>query len=124
MKAQNLDNNTTTTGNSGGITHYAKRCMANRFLLAAAIIISLVTIPLLTSAGPTNEKRTLAGNWMGTVTRVNPPPGQPGTALSLMTFFDDGNILQEGSDPSLRSTGRGTWARIGHQQFTQEFLNW
>jgi hypothetical protein len=61
---------------------------------------------------------------MGTVTRLNPPPGQAATVLSLMTFFEDGNLLQEGSDPSLRSTGRGKWQRTGHQQFTQEFLNW
>ena len=127
MKAQNTVENTLMESKSGRVFQYANRVALSapgKFLLAVAVIISLVSIPLLTRADQTNEKRKLTGNWMGTVTRLNPPPGQAPTVLSLMTFFEDGNLLQEGSDPSLRSTGRGKWERTGRQQFTQSFLNW
>ena len=112
MKAQDIVANPLTESKS-------KR----KFLLATAVAISLVSIPLLTRADQANEKRELTGNWMGTVTRLNPPPGQSPTVLNLVTFYEDGNLLQEGSDPSIRSTGHGKWERVGHNQFTQEFLN-
>jgi hypothetical protein len=127
MKTQDSVQRTVASANPEPLLRIAKRLArsaSGKLLLVVAIVISLATIPLLTRANQANEKRTLAGNWMGTVTRVNAPPGQSPTALSLMTFFEDGNLLQEGSDPSLRSTGRGKWERVGHQQFTQEFLNW
>ena len=127
MKAQNIVENTKSQPGSGWLFQCASRLARSapgKYLLAVAVLITLTTIPPLTRATQRNEKQTLAGNWMGTVTRLNPPPGQAVSALSLMTFFDDGNLLQEGSDPALRSTGRGKWERIGHHQFTQEFLNW
>jgi hypothetical protein len=126
MKYQKRIDTTLGNSKSGHLFEYAKRITRSspgKLLLVIAILVSLTTIPVWTRADQSNEKRTLAGNWMGTVTRLNPPPGQPPTVLSLMTFFEDGNLLQEGSDPSIRSTGRGKWERIGHQQFTQQFLN-
>src|SRR6185369_10827673 len=33
--------------------------------------------------------------------------------LTLVTYFEDGNLLQESSGTTLRSTGRGTWKRGG-----------
>ena len=91
-------------------------------LLAVALIPGMVIIPLLTRADQTNEQRKLTGNWMVTVTRVNPAPGQAPAFLSLVTYFEDGNLLQEGSDTAIRGTGRGNWGRIRHQQFTQSFV--
>jgi len=91
-----------------------------KFLLAMAVIISLVSIPLLTRAQESNDKRTLTGNWMVTVTPT-PPPQAP-VFLTLVTYFADGNLLQEGTNPNIRSTGRGNWERTGHQQFTQSFI--
>ena len=104
---------------------YAKRIALSapgKFLLAVAVLISLMSIPLLTKADGPNEKRTLTGNWMVTVTRVNPPPGVAPTFLSLMTFFNDGNFLEENNTTSINSTRRGNWERIGHQQFTRSFI--
>jgi hypothetical protein len=111
---------------SGRLFKYANHVALSapaKFLLAVVVIISLVSIPLLTGADQAKEKRKLTGNWMGTVTRINPAPGQSPTVLSLVTFFEDGNLLQDGSDPSIRTAGHGTWKRTGHQQFTQSFLN-
>jgi hypothetical protein len=62
---------------SGRVCQYARRIALSapaRFLLAVTVMISLVSIPLLTRAQESNEKRTLTGNWLVTVTRVNPPP--------------------------------------------------
>src|SRR5258705_12823570 len=84
-----------------------------------AVIISLVSIPLLTQADKTIEARKLTGNWIVTVTRVNPPPGVAPTFLSLMTYFEDGNVSEESNTTSIRSTGHGNWERAAHQQFTR-----
>jgi len=111
---------------SGRIWQYANLVALRapgKLLLALSAIVSLVSISLLTRADQTNEEKKLTGNWMVTVTRLNPAPGQAPTVLSLVTYFEDGNLLQEGSDPGIRSTGRGKWERTGRQQFTQSFIN-
>ena len=99
-----------------------------KLLFALAVLISLVSIPMLTKADDRNghdgnQKRTLTGNWMVTVTRVNPPPSLAPTFLSLMTYFGDGNILEESNTTSIRSTHRGSWERIGHQQFSRSTIS-
>jgi len=101
---------------------YARRLALSapgKLLLAVAVMISLVNIPLLTRADETNEEKTLTGNWMVTVTRVNPPPGLAPTFLSLMTCFEDGNVSEESNTTSIRSTGHGNWERTGHGEFTR-----
>jgi hypothetical protein len=123
MKVQDVVEIKTIDSKAGRIIQHASGAPRGKLLLTMAVIISLVGIPLLTRAGQTNEEKKLTGNWMGTVTRANPAPGQAPTVLSLVTFFEDGNLLQEGSDPSIRTAGHGTWRRTGHQQFTQSFLN-
>ena len=125
MKAQNTDQNTVMESNSGRVFQYARRVALSapgKVLLAVAVIFSLMSVPLLTRAHDSNEKRTLTGNWMVTVTRVNPPPGLAPTFLSLMTFFADGNLIEESNTTGIRSTAHGSWERIGHQQFTRSFI--
>ena len=109
----------------GRVFQYASRValsMPGKLLLAVAVLISLVSIPLLTRAQDANEKRTLTGNWMSTVTRGDPLPGQPSTFLSLQTFFEDGNFLEENNDTPIRTTGRGHWERTGPRQFINSFI--
>ena len=125
MKTQNTVQNIVIESNSARALEYAKRVALSapgKFLLALTVMISLVSIPLLTRAQESNEKRTLTGNWLVTVTRVNPPHSLAPTFLSLMTYFNDGNFLEESNTPSIRSTHRGNWERIGHQQFTRSSL--
>ncbi len=100
---------------------YARRLALStpgKFLLAVAVLISLVSVPLLTRADGPHEKKALTGNWMVTVT---PVPAAP-PFLTLVTYFEDGNLLQESSGNTVRSTGRGNWKRSGHRQFTQSFV--
>jgi hypothetical protein len=118
MKTQN----TVTESKWSHVFRYAQRVALSapgKFLIAAAVMVSLVSVPLLTRADQTNEERKLTGNWMVTVTRLNPPPSLPPTFLSLMTYFEDGNVSEESNTTSIRSTGHGNWERVGHQQFAR-----
>jgi len=122
MKSQN----TVTESKSGRIVQYAKRIALTapgKLLLAVAVMIGLVSIPLLTRANQTNEKRQLTGNWMLTVTPVTSPPGLAPSFLGLLTFFDDGNLVEESNTTAIRGTGRGHWEKIGHEQFTFSFVS-
>ena len=127
MNSQNTVQNTGIESKSGRAFEYVKRVALSapgKFLLAGAVMFSLMSVPLLTGAHDRNghgqnEKRTLTGNWLVTVTRINPPPTLPPTFLSLMTCFEDGNVSEESNTTSIRSTGHGNWNRIGHQQFTR-----
>jgi len=125
MKAQNTDPYTVMESNSGRVFQYAKRVALStpgRFLLAVAVMISLVSIPLLSRADAPNEEKTLTGNWLVTATRLTPLPGQAPTFLSLNTYFEDGNLLVENNTANITSTARGNWQRIGPRQFTQSFF--
>ena len=122
MKTKNSVHNTVIESKSGPAFEYVKRfalSTTGKFLLIAAVTIGLASIPLLTKAQESNEKRTLTGNWMVTVTRLNPPPNLPPTFLSLMTFFEDRNFLEESNTTAIRSIAHGKWERIGHQQFSR-----
>ena len=122
MEAQNTVQNTGMESKPGRFFQYARRLALSapgKCLLAATVMIGLLSIPLLTKADERNERKTLTGNWLVTVTRLNPPPNLPPTFLSLMTFFEDGNVLEESNTTAIRSTGRGNWERIGHQQFSR-----
>ena len=109
----------------GRVFQHAKRVAQStpgKFLFAVAVMISLVSIPLLTRADAPNEEKTLTGNWLLTATRLDPLPGQAPTFLSLYTYFEDGNLLYEANNVDIVSTGRGHWERTGHLQFTQSFM--
>ena len=119
--------NTGMESKSGCAFEYVKRVALSapgKFLFAVAVLIGLVSSPLLSRANDRhghdrNEKRTLTGNWIVTVTRFNPAPGLAPTFLSLMTFFEDGNSLEESNTSAIRSIAHGKWERIGHQQFSR-----
>jgi hypothetical protein len=123
MKAQNIIEKTGMEVRSRALFQNAARIalsMPGKLLVAAIMLFILASVPMLTRAHDgdehtRNERHALTGNWIVTVT---PVPAAP-TFLSLLTYFDDGNLLQETSNPVIRSTGRGTWTRTGHRQFTQ-----
>jgi hypothetical protein len=104
---------------------YAKRVALSapgKLVLAVAVLIGLVSIPLLTRADAPNEEKTLTGNWLLTTTRLDPLPGQSLTFLSLYTYFEDGNLLYEANNVDIVGTGRGHWERTGHLQFVNSFI--
>jgi hypothetical protein len=114
--------NTVMESKPGRGREYAKRAALSarsKSILAAAVLIGLVSTPLLTNAQETNEKRTLTGNWIVAVTRLNPPPGQAPNILNLSTYFEDGNVVTNSSNRGLIGTGHGHWERTGRQQFTR-----
>jgi len=121
MKSQS----TLMKSESGRVFRYARRVALSapsKLLLAAVLMFTLMSVLPATGGQGQNEKRTLTANWLVTVTRLNPAPGQAPTFLSLMTYFEDGNLLEESNSSSIRSAGRGNWERIGHQQFTRSFV--
>ncbi len=125
MKSQNTVQNTGMESKSGRGFRYVKRVALSapgKFLLAVAVMFSLVSIALLTRADEANEQTTLTGNWLVTVTRLNPLPGQVPVFLSLHTYFEGGNFLEENNGPEIRSNGHGSWQRIGPRQFTRSFI--
>ena len=96
-----------------------------RRFIAFAIVVSLMTVQAASGASTSNEKQTLTGNWVVTVTRTNPPPGVPPTFLSLQTYFADGSFLEESNTPAMfvgRGLAHGDWEKIGQRQFTRSFL--
>lgn len=114
----------------GRVCQHARRVALSapgKLLLAGVVVFSLISAALPTRADAPNgqdrnDKRTLTGNWMVTVTPVTSPPGLAPAFLTLVTYFADGNLLQESSGNTIRTTGRGNWERTGHQQFTQSFI--
>jgi hypothetical protein len=125
MKTQNTIQKAIVRSNSIRIFQRAWRFACStpgRLLLVTMVLFSLISLPILTKAQEGNQpsanhKHELTGNWMVTITRVNPPPGLAPTFLSLMTYSDDGNFLEESNTTAIRSTHRGSWEQIAHQQF-------
>ena len=94
-----------------------------RRFIALAIVVSLVAVGLA-SGGPIviQPGGTLTGNWLVTVTRIDPPPGLPPTFLSLQTYSADDLFLEESNTNLVRSSARGEWAKTGLWQFRRSFL--
>jgi len=111
---------------------YARRALSSgKFTLAATLLALLLLSTLMSVSLPTraadkpgqgrNLKESLAGNWMVTVTRVNPPPGLSPNFLTLVTYFADGNLLHESNSADFNGAGRGTWEKTGQRQFSLSF---
>ena len=81
--------------------------------IAFAIAVSLIAVQLASGAPIWNGNRTLTGNWVVTVTRIDPPPGLPPTFLSLQTYSAEGLFLEESNTNLIRSSARGEWKRTG-----------
>src|SRR5258706_799891 len=76
MKVQN----TVIESTSGRVFLYAKRVALSgpgKLLLAAAAMIGLVSVPLLTRADDQKEDLTLEGSWINTVSPILPPGAPP-----------------------------------------------
>src|SRR5262245_59077215 len=96
-------------------------------LLAAVFLFTLMSFSLTTRAADPNRnvrnpKRTLTGNWMVTVSRINPAPGQAPSFLTLVTYFEDGNLIHESNSADFNGAGRGNWVRTGPHEFTLSFV--
>src|SRR5436190_15290915 len=74
------------------------------------------------SRAPSNGN-SVAGSWVVTVTRLNPPPNVPPTFKSLMTF-DSGGGLTETSNTgtTLRGPAHGSWERVDGRTYATTML--
>lgn len=92
----------------------------SRAALGFALIASLGILTARPSMA--GEAEALEGNWLVTVTRIDPPPGVPPTFLSLMTFTSDGLVLEESNTNAIRSLGHGTWTQVDDTHFERRFF--
>ena len=131
MKSSFLTSNQATLA-SVPLIQYARRALSSgRFTLAATLLALLLLFTLMSASLPTraadkhgqgrNLKESLTGNWMVTVTRVNPPPSLAPNFLTLVTYFEDGNLLHESNSADFNGAGRGKWERTGHREFSLSF---
>ncbi len=63
------------------------------------------------------QSNDLTGTWEVTVTR---PEGT--TFLSLMTFTESGQALEESNNSALRSLAHGEWVSTGNRRFTRTWV--
>jgi hypothetical protein len=95
-------------------------------LLRFLVVLAMSLMPIQSAWSGDGRDRhggrnrdTLTGNWIATVIRPAPLP----LLLSLATYFDDGNTLEESNSNVIRSLGHGSWEKDGHRQFTRHTLN-
>jgi hypothetical protein len=99
-------------------------------MLGVAILVGMMAIQAITiqtSAGApasaaSNEKKSLAGNWLVNVDLVNPPPGVAPHFLALQTYFEDGTLLEESNTNRIRSLAHGEWEKVGRREFSRSWI--
>ena len=125
MKTQN----TVMASESGRIFRYARRVALStpgKFLLAAAVIISLVSITLPTKADGRNdhgrndnghdEGHGLEGSWINTVSPILPPGVPPVSIRTYFTVSAGGAWLGSDRSRPFGSPQHGTWVHLrGHE---------
>jgi hypothetical protein len=83
-----------------------------RLLFQLACIIGLAHGASGVLANDNNQNgNTIQGTWLARVTIPNPPPGVPGTFLSLHTFMGTGEAIEANSTTQDRGLGQGEWAK-------------
>jgi hypothetical protein len=90
--------------------------MTTLFIVAVATLISLTSSRSNATPGGSSAPQ-LEGTWEVTVL---PTGGDP--IVDFATFTKDGGVINTDPDPSL-STGLGTWARTGGNQFAVTFTH-
>lgn len=82
--------------------------------LALAIGISTIAAPSILRA-QAKPGASLQGTWLSSVTLAD-----GSTTLSLLTFLDDGNALEENNSPRILSLAHGAWMKTGEGQFSSD----
>jgi hypothetical protein len=83
-------------------------------------VVSTIAIPVQAMAG--DEKDSLTGTW---TVKVTPPVALGDPFSSIMTFTEDGNLIETangGSPPALGNPGLGVWGKQGDHLFAWTFL--
>ena len=98
-----------------------------RFLLAAAIIIGLASIPLLTSADQSKdnfqlEGYGLEGSRIFTVSPILPPGVPPVTLQAYVTYSAGGPSIGSDRTKPFASPQHGTWVHVHGHEYAGTFL--
>ena len=84
--------------------------MGNRLLSIA--LATCMTVPIHATAGNSNGvDPSIEGTWVAKVTTPT------NTFLSMTTFMPGGEVIEENSNPAIRSVAQGVWVRTGDRQF-------
>lgn len=95
--------------------------------LLAAIVISVTVGSAAAHQKPDKDDcdekdKCLTGTW---TVKVTPPPQLGAPFSSIMTFTEDGNLIEtaNGGDlPALGNPGLGVWGKTGNREFAWTFL--
>jgi hypothetical protein len=82
--------------------------------VALAIGIGTLSSPSILRA-QAKPGASLQGTWLASVTLAD-----GSTTLSLLTFMDDGNALEENNSPRILSLAHGAWMKTGEGQFSSD----
>jgi hypothetical protein len=113
---------------------YVKRVALSapgKFLLAVAVIFSLVSIPLLSRAHDGNdnlrhedhdEGHGLEGSWIDTVSPILPPGVPPITIQTYHTFSAGGASIGSDRTKPFASPQHGTWVHVQGHEYAGTFV--
>jgi hypothetical protein len=102
--------------------------MTGRFgaMLACLVFLGLAGGPALAQSSNSIPSKALVGTWRVTITTFNcTTQAQIATFPSLLTFHDDGTMLEETSSLQFaagqRTNGHGYWERMGRGAYRAVF---
>lgn len=102
--------------------------MTGRFgaAIACLVFLGLTTTPALAQSSNSISSKALVGTWRVTITTFNcATQAQIATFPSLLTFHDDGTMLEETSSlqfaPGQRTNGHGYWERMNRGAYRAVF---
>ena len=115
---------------SGRVFQYARRVALStpgKFLLAVAVLISLVSIPLLTKADQTDdnlqhEGHGLEGSWINTVSPILPPGAPPISFQAYVTYSAGGASIGSDRTKPFASPQHGTWVHVQGHEYAGTFV--
>jgi hypothetical protein len=130
MKSQNAVQNIVMESKARRGIEYVKRVALSspgKFLLAVAVLTSLVSIPLLTKADETNDNLQLEGyglegSWINTVSPILPPGTPPITFLTYVTFSGGGASIGSDRTKPFASPQHGTWVQVQGHEYAWTFV--
>ena len=135
MKVQNTVQDTIVESKFGHVFQYAKRVALStpgKFLLALAVMISLVSITLPTKADGRNdhgrnnngqdEDLTLEGSWIDTVSPILPPGVPPITFAAYVTYSKGGGSVGSDRTKPFASPQHGTWVHVHGNEYAGTFV--
>ena len=121
---------TESESRSNRIFQYARRvtlCTSGKFLLAAAVTVTLVSLPRLTGADGgnadlTHESHRLEGSWSLSVSPILPPGAPPITVKTYLTFCEGGASIGSDRTRPFASPQHGTWVHVQGHEFAGTFI--